>query len=61
MTEQAREEERLRAARLAIAQRLQGALELAIAAGLSNEAAMIAKLIDAMLSSTLVQLYRKLM
>jgi hypothetical protein len=36
-------------------------MQFAIGAGLANEAAMIAKLIDATLSGTLMQLYRKLM
>ena len=55
-----REAERLRAARQELANKLYPSLGLALAAGLSAEAAIIAKLIEATLMNTAIDIYVKL-
>ena len=62
MPQDATEEERRRAARNELAQRLSNALPFALGCGLDTEAALIAKLIEAILTNSsndlLVLLYR---
>ncbi len=54
------EEERLRQMRSDLALRLSECLNYALGAGLSSEAALIAKLIEATLTNTTTKLYIKL-
>ncbi len=54
------EEERRRAARSELANRLSQALPFALGCGLDTEAALIAKLIEAILTNTAIELLIKL-
>ena len=54
------EAERLRTARAELANRLYAGLGFALAAGLTSEAALIAKLIESALTNTTTDLYIKL-
>ncbi len=54
------QEERRRIARSELANKLHAALGFALSAGLSSEAALIAKLIEAALTNTTTDLYIKL-
>ena len=61
MTEQEREDERVRQARMKIAQHLGDTLQFALAAGMSNEAMLIAKMVDVVLSGQAYAMHSKLL
>ena len=61
MTEQEREGERVRLARMEIARQLSDTLQFALGAGMSNEAVLIAKMIDAVLSGQAYAMDSKLL